>query len=313
MTRSESVLITGAAGWSGGHLVAHLREHEPSVRILGSDLRDATLPDDLQFERCDLTQPGALSALLARERPGAIAHLAAELAEDSGERLWRVNVGATVGLLESVLAVPDRYRPRILLVGSAAEYAPDERPLDECAPKQPATLYGLSKLAQTQIGLAYASNRGLDVVVARPFNLLGPGVPEVLAPGAFARGIAERLASGDARPLEVGDLSASRDFLDVRDTVAAYAALLHKGRSGCEYNVCSGVATRMQSVLDAMLERAGGRVSARSASDPARLSKVRVSVGSAERLRAETPWRPRIPLDQSIADTLDSYLRAADG
>jgi GDP-4-dehydro-6-deoxy-D-mannose reductase len=283
------------------------------VRLLGSDLRDAMLPDDLSFERCDLTRPDALSALLARERPGAIAHLAAQLAEDSGEHLWRVNVGATVGLLESVLAVPDEYRPRILLVGSAAEYAPDERPLDECAPKRPATLYGLSKLAQTQIGLAYAGNRGLDVVVARPFNLLGPGVPEALAPGAFARGIAERLATGDARPLEVGDLSASRDFLDVRDAVAAYAVLLHKGRSGCEYNVCSGVATRIQTILDTMLERVGGRVRAHSASGRARRSGGRVSVGSAERLRAETEWRPRIPLDQSIADSLDSYLHASDG
>jgi GDP-4-dehydro-6-deoxy-D-mannose reductase len=312
VTRYQSVLITGAAGWSGRHLVAHLREKEPSARVLGTDLRSATLAHGLPFEHCDLTQPGALDALLARERPGAIAHLAAELAEDSGERLWRVNVGATVGLLESVLAVPD-YRPRVLLVGSAAEYAADERPLDERAPKRPTTLYGLSKLAQTQIGLAYASTRGLDVVVARPFNLLGPDVPDALAPGAFARGIAERLAGQDAGPLEVGDLDASRDFLDVRDAVAAYALLLHKGRCSCEYNVCSGRATPLRTILDAMLERAGGRVSVRSSHDPDRPSRLRVSVGSAELLRAETSWRPCIPLDQSIADTLDSYLHASDG
>jgi GDP-4-dehydro-6-deoxy-D-mannose reductase len=306
--RIQSVLVTGAAGWCGRHLAAHLRQSAPGVRVLGSDLRDEG-PDGVAFQRADLSQPGALSGLLASERPSAIVHLAAEITGESAERLWRTNVGATVALLESVLETPG-YRPRVLVVGSAAEYAPADGPQDERSPKLPVTLYGLSKLAQTQIGLAYERTREMDVVVARPFNLLGPGLSRTLAAGAFAAGIAERLRSADSRPLEVGDLGASRDFTDVRDAVAAYATLLSEGRSGREYNVCSGRATPLQSVLDAMLVRAGARVLVKSAVASDRSAEPRVSVGNPARLRTETSWRPRIALEQSIADTLDSHLRS---
>jgi GDP-4-dehydro-6-deoxy-D-mannose reductase len=140
-------------------------------------------------------------------------------------------------------------------------YEVGTEPIDESAPLRPASPYGLSKLAQDELARRAAAEDGLDVVVARPFNHIGPRQGPGFAVSSFARQIA-LIEAGRAEPvIEVGNLDARRDFSDVRDVVAAYEALMTHGRAGRAYNICSGQDTRLADVLDALvaLARRGRR------------------------------------------------------
>jgi GDP-4-dehydro-6-deoxy-D-mannose reductase len=219
--------------------------------------------------------------------------------------MWRAHVTATVNLCE---ALASRGAPvRVVVAGSSAEYgaAGGNRRPGEDAPHEPVTQYGSCKLAQTLAALSFA--RGpVAVIAARIFNVLGPGTPDNLAPGAFARQIA-RIADGLQTPeVVVGDLSPRRDYVDARDVAAALELLMRRGLSGECYNVGSGRSMPMSSVLRGLARAAGVRVAERV--DPARRrpSEVRDLAANVRKLKA-LGWAPRIPLARSLADTLESW------
>ena len=194
-----------------------------------------------------------------------------------------------------------------MVAGSSAEYGAaggSSRP-NENAPVQPVTLYGSCKLAQTLAALSFA--RGpVSVVVARIFNALGPGTPENLAPGAFARQIA-RIAKGLQPPeVAVGDMTPRRDYVDARDVAAALEILMRRGRSGECYNVGTGRSTPMSSVLRGLAKAAGSRVAQRVDPSRRRSSEVQDLAAGTRKLGA-LGWKPRIPLERSLADTLESW------
>ena len=211
-------------------------------------------------------------------------------------------MSTTVNLLEALVA---RGAPvRVVVAGSSAEYGAaggQRRPM-ESAPAEPTTLYGAAKHAQTLAALSFARSP-LSVIVARIFNVLGPGTPGNLAPGAFAGQIA-RIAAGLQPPEAiVGDLSARRDYIDVRDTAAALELLMRRGQSGECYNVGSGRSTPMSDVLHGLAKIAHVRL--RTRVDPARLrpSEVRNLAANIDKIRA-LGWSARIELERSLADTL---------
>ncbi|MOA24531.1 GDP-6-deoxy-D-mannose reductase [compost metagenome] len=158
-------------------------------------------------------------------------------------------------------------------------------------------------------GLEQFRSHGLQVIRARAFNHTGPGQLPRFVVSAFAKQIAQIEAGRQAPVMGVGNLSARRDFLDVRDVVQAYVALMERGEAGCAYNVCSGRAVAMQTILDGFL--ANAKVGIEVERDPALFRPVDVAelVGSNEALMAATGWQPRIPLEQTLADVL-AYWRA---
>ena len=167
-------------------------------------------------------------------------------------------------------------------------------PLRETTAPRPRNPYAASKVAAEALALAYAASYGVDAVVTRAFNHIGPGQDERFAVAAFAAQIA-RAAAGGERRVSVGNLDASRDVLDVRDVCAAYVALLEGGGTAGEiYNVCSGTATTMRELLRRLIEIA--RVPVEVREDPARMrpADVPVSVGSADKLRSATGWAPHV-------------------
>jgi GDP-4-dehydro-6-deoxy-D-mannose reductase len=284
------VLVTGASGFVGRHLVPHLAAR--GWEVLATDR-----------EELDVADPSAVEAAVADAVPDAVVHLAAlsslGAASSDPPRSFRVNYAGARHLLDALA----RRAPaaRVLLVGSGEVYgalAADAPPFDEAAPLRPATLYACGKAAADLLGRTYAE-RGLAVVRVRPFNHSGAGQAPEFALAQFAKQLAE-IEKGLREPVvRVGTLESTRDFCDVGDVVAAYAALLDPRVPPGAYNVASGVERRIGDLL-ARLMRAMG-VRARIAVEAARARPATRSAGSALRLHRATGWAPRVALDAMLA------------
>lgn len=284
------VLVTGARGFVGRHLVAELAARGDEV--LATDR-----------EELDVADPAAVEDAIARARPEAVVHLAAlssvAAARSDPLRSFRVNYAGARHLLDALARRAPR--ARLLLVGSGEVYgalAPGAPPFDEAAPLRPETLYGVGKAAADLLGAAYAA-RGLAVVRARAFNHAGPGQAPHFALAQFAKQLAE-IQKGLSEPVvRVGNLESTRDFSDVRDVAAAYAALLDPAVAPGPYNVASGVEHRIGDLLERLMRAMGVR--AEIAVEAARVRPATRSAGSALRLRRATGWAPRIALDETLA------------
>lgn len=305
------VLVTGAAGFAGSHLLEHLAGSGDLVGWSRSDPAPALAPL-ARWQRMDILDGERVYDALRVLRPRAIFHCAglAHVAEswtDTAAPL-AVNVLGTHRILDAV----DRlgYTCRILVTGSSQVYAPSSEPITEDAAIAPSSPYALSKLAQEQLALRAGTAR-MEVIVTRPFNHTGPRQkPTFLAPSvAWQIALIERGAINPV--IKVGNLEPSRDVMDVRDTVRAYAALMQSGTPGCVYNVASGVARPVRTIVEALVARA--RVPIRIEHDPSRVrpSDVPVLVGNATRLMHATGWRPEISFERMIDDLLDFWRRKA--
>ncbi len=310
------VLITGAGGFVGGHLLSHLSQttdftlHGTLIDL--SEKRPSLVALCPDLWPLDLRDPAAVYDLLKTLRPERIYHLAGQAYvprsfEDPWETL-ETNIRATLNILQ---AVRDLNLPaRVLSVGSAEIYGavrPDQLPLTEEAPFKPSSPYSVSKAAQDMLTLQYALAHHLFTIRMRPFNHIGPGQNNRFAVSNWASQIAE-VELGKREPVVyVGDLSAARDFTDVRDVVRAYCLALEKGEPGGVYHVCTGQAHTMQSILDTLISMSKVPIEVRF--DPQRLrpADIPVMVGDYGRLRDRTGWKPEIPIEQSLRDVLDGW------
>ncbi len=298
----DTVLVTGAAGFVGSHLLAHLSGDEtPPRRIVAVDVRAGRTPV-ADWRECDLTQIGRTRSLLQAVRPEAVVHLASVTQGDDPAAYFSANVHAAANLLEAAAALTTP--PRVLIVGSAAQYGVTSGKhvqVDETRPTAGTTSYAVSKNLQERWALLYHRLGRVPVVCVRPFNLMGPGQPPTLVPAAFLGQVAD-VVDGKAESVRVGNTATRRDFLDVRDAVAAMWAVLGAGEEvlGRVFNIASGRAVHVQEMLDACVALAGREIPVQR--DPARFRPVDVEtiVGDASRLRDATGWRPRIPWRRSL-------------
>jgi GDP-4-dehydro-6-deoxy-D-mannose reductase len=317
------VLITGVAGFVGGHMVDCLRREAPEAVVVGLDSHPGRRAESLAIEivQADLEDASSVHAAIAQVSPDRVIHLAAQSSPqrswEDPERTLRTNVLGMLHLLEAARAQPTA--PRILAVGSADEYGLvplGELPLREDAPLRPASPYAASKVAQGYLALQYALSPGLHVVRTRTFHHTGPRRGEQFAESSFARQLAEIEAGQRPARLEVGNLEAVRDFTDVRDVVRAYWALLDRGARGEVYNVCSGRGVKLGELLQGLIAVSGLRVEVHVDSARLRAADAPILIGDPSRLRAATGWEPEIPIDRTLRDLLDYWrervgLRAA--
>ncbi len=310
--RCPRVLVTGAAGFVGRHLLSELvaAGHE----VTATD-RPAT--GVAEVRPVELRDPEALRALVRTARPDACVHLAAVSYVPDGDRdpaeLLAVNVAGTLNLLEALRR--EAPRARLLLISTAQVYgsAPSpgspNPPLDESAPTCPLTLYAISKVACEQAALAYGACHTLDVMIARPANHTGPGQSSRFVAPAFARQIVE-VAAGRLPKVRVGNLDAVRDFTDVRDVVRAYRLLLERGTAGLAYNISADTPVRIGDLLERLLALAA--VEAPVEPDPALVRPADVSIRmDTSRLRDTTGWRPLHPLDDTLSALIEEARAAA--
>jgi len=310
---SSTILVTGATGFAGRHLV-RLLAATGHVSAWGRSPTPPDLGALATWERVDLLDRDMVRAAIAALRPAAVYHLAgaAHQAESWRDTITPLegNALATTHLLDAIRRA--RLDCRVLVTGSAAVYAPSDDPIAEDGPLAPASPYALSKLAQERIAMRAVLDDGLAAIVARPFNHTRPGQSAAFAAPAFARQIA-LIEQGRLEPvLRVGNLDARRDLSDVRDVVRAYAALMARGTPGAIYNVGSGTGRTIRSVLDALVSRS--RVPVRIETDPERLrpSDVPSLVANTARLRETTGWQPEIPFERTLDDLLASWRQAVD-
>jgi GDP-4-dehydro-6-deoxy-D-mannose reductase len=271
------------------------------------------LRDQIQLVECDLRDLSSVQHLVGVSRPEWIVHLAAQSYVGSSwqtpaETLY-TNLISQVNLLETIRTqAPD---VRFLVVGSSEEYGlvqDDELPINESNPLRPLSPYAVSKVAQDLMGYQYFKSYGQQIVRSRAFNHEGPRRGDVFVTSNFARQVAEIEAGRREPTIYVGNLSAQRDYTDVRDIVRGYWLLLERGQPGDVYNLCSGCAWPIQDVLDYLISLARVRpISVKV--DPARFrpSDVPVLRGDAGKIRKELGWEPKIPFEQTLSELLEYW------
>ena len=306
------VLITGATGFVGAYLLAHLTEAYPAWQMIGTTRHDAQ--GDSRFVSCDLRDAGAVAALIERTRPEMIVHLAGQsnvpLSLTDPETTLANNILGTLHLLDACRVHAPH--ARLLVISSSEVYGPtppEAQPLREDRPLRPLNPYAVSKAAQEMLALQYAHSYNLDIVVARPFNHIGPGQTDRFVVSAFARQVVE-VERGERQAIAVGNLDAARDFTDVRDVVRAYGLLLERGERGGIYNIGQGTAVVIGDLLEMLCRLAHAAITIER--DPARLrpSEAPVMMADTTRLRQATGWQPEIPLAQSLEEIVAWWREA---
>jgi len=299
------ILVTGASGFVGQHLLPALRTAFP-----GAELHAAPF---------EITDANAADAAIDAVRPDAVVHLAAVAAIPAARldpgRAWEVNLTGTLNIARAVL---HRAPGCMLLFASSADlYGASFRsgqPLDEGALPAPLNTYAATKAA-ADLALGAMAAEGLRVVRVRPFNHTGPGQAPGFVVPAFAEQVA-RIAAGLQPPvLRVGALDPMRDFLDVRDVCAAYALCLAHADAlapGTVLNVASGQPRRVGDVLAALMHVAGVQAEVVADSGRLRPTDIPVAAGNAALARRLLGWAPAIPWDQTIADVLADWRTRVD-
>ncbi len=300
-------LVTGADGFVGPYLIGELLSQ--GYTAVGTyNAQPSSYIEGVEYHSMDILKPDEISSVFEEEQPDVIFHLAAisdvRFSIDHAQLTKKVNEEGTKNILDAALGLEKK--PTVLVIGSAHVYGiPQKVPISEDHPLHADTPYAESKIAAERLAAEY-TKKGLKVVVARSFNHIGPGQTENFVTSAFAKQIAE--IEGGADPImKVGDLSAKRDFTDVRDIVRAYVLAVQKCDGGTPYNICSRNAFSMQEILDKLLSLSKVKVSVEQ--DPARMrpSDIPLLQGDASLFCSKTGWKPAIDLDKSLSDILDYW------
>lgn len=293
-------LVTGASGFVGRYLVERLRAAQYDVTAVGGP------HDGAEYLPVDLGDLQSIRAAFDLAQPEVVFHLAAQAfvprAIEAPDETYETNVMGTARVLEALRA--NGAKARFIFISSAEVYGaqpPEAMPLRESLRPNPANPYAASKAAAEAVVLGEVHSFGLDAVIARAFNHIGPGQSDRFVVPSFAAQLAA-IARGGEPVMRVGNLDAKRDFLDVRDVVDAYVAMAESGENGEAYNVASGSAVSIREVLGELIRIAHVPVEVRD--DPARMrrSDAPLLYGSSEKLHARTGWQPRIPLRRSLQD-----------
>lgn len=305
-------LIIGAAGFVGRYLADHLqRDCGWSVSVTKLAQETFTM-DGVEVHSLDILDADAVLSLLQEEKPDYIFHLAAQ---SSVALSWKqpgltvdVNVKGCVHVLDAVRQLEPM--PRVLLIGSGEEYGHvrgEEIPLSEENALRPGNIYAATKACQNMLGKIYADAYRMPVMMVRAFNHIGPGQAPMFVVSDFCKQVAE-IEAGKREPvMRVGNLTAQREFTDVRDIVRAYALLIQKGRDGETYNVGSGHAVCIQHILDQIVALSDADICVEV--DPAKLRPVDVPMIEADirKLTEVTGWKPQIALADTLREVLDYW------
>lgn len=304
------VLVTGMAGFAGRYLARELLQSTTWTLTGIARNPPAAEPNPrVSWRALNLLDAPRLTDVIREVQPEIVIHLAAQShVPTAWERPWETyehNIHSLLNLFLGVIAA--RLTPRMLVISSNEVYGapqPGDLPLRETQVMRPNNPYAVSKAAQDLMAMQFYYSHQLPVTVARPFNHVGPGQDEKFVVPRFARMVAEIEAGRSPPVMQLGNMSAQRDFTDVRDVVRAYLALLQHPTTGGVYNVCSGAPYSIQNVLDTLLAHAGLKVEQQS--DPAKFRQVDtpVSYGDASLLRRMTGWQPEISFENTLKDML---------
>lgn len=310
----KRALVIGAAGFVGGYLIKELRKFH-DMEVFATKLPNSQWESTLaRVYDLDIMEKDDIVDLLFEIRPDYIFHLAAQ---SSVGVAWKcpgmtvdVNIKGSINVMDAIREL--YYKPRILLIGSGEEYGhieEGETPIRENNPLRPGNIYAATKVCQNMIGHIYSQAYDMELVLVRAFNHIGPGQAPLFVVSDFCKQVAEIERNLREPVMRVGNLAARRDFTDVRDVVKAYIKLVQIGIPGETYNIGRGQAIAIKDLLQMIVEKSKADIKVEI--DPAKIRPVDVPVIEADtrKIYDLTGWKPEIPLEQTISETLDYWRK----
>jgi GDP-4-dehydro-6-deoxy-D-mannose reductase len=305
----RTALVTGALGFCARHLIEKLRGRH-DLRVCGIDVAENAPSDTFldEYASIDICDQGKLEHYIQVLKPDSIFHLAGIIGDNSFN-IYNVNFVGSLHLLESLRKhAPDS---RIVLVGSSAEYgfaSPDDFPLNEDYPCRPISAYGISKHAMVLAGLNYAQRYKLKVVVARPFNIVGPGIPTTLVVGAILKRIKDSCNREGKPVIKMGNLDTQRDFVDVDDAIDAYIKMAEGDSWGKIFNICSGKPCSIRKIVEMIASFSGMSVEIEQDPMLIRHPDIKVSFGSCAKAHQAFGFYPVTDIEMTLLKTWRHYM-----
>ncbi len=311
------ILITGINGFVAQHFLTFLAKQQDNFTVLGIGRSEPTFdsnqfaPLKIEFAKVDLLNREHVGEILKDFQPQYLLHLASI---SSVGHSWKNPNDSFVNNTNIFLNLVDQIRLldipcRVLSIGSSEEYgnvSPAKLPLTEESPLNPISPYAVARVSQEMISKIYADGYGMDIIMTRSFNHIGPGQKNVFVISSFAKQLVHIANDPSAsKMVTTGDLSIIRDFVDVRDVVKAYYLLLKNGKKGEVYNICSGTGVSLQQIMDKMCAILNINITLQQDSNLIRPNDNKIIVGSAVKIKNDLGWSQDISLDKSLTDIIN--------
>lgn len=314
----KKALIIGAAGFVGNYLIDHIQKNCIWSIAVTKLEQENILFKGIEVCDLDIMEKDKVVDLLKRVRPDYVFHLAAQssvaLSWKNPDLTMDINIKGTLHVLDAVRSLD--YTPRVLLIGSGEEYGhvrPEDVPIVEDNVLRPGNLYAATKVCQNMIGKIYTDAYGMEIMSVRAFNHIGPNQAPAFVVSDFCKQVAE-IENAMRKPvLSVGNLSAKRDFTDVRDVVRAYVMLIEQGKAGETYNVGSGIAYKISELLELILSLSKADIRVEIDEEKLRPVDVPVIIADISKIYNCCGWKPEIPLASTLKETLDSWRKSIQG
>lgn len=313
----EKVLIIGGAGFVGGHLIQFLKSMK-DLSVFATKLEneqiDSSLLDEQNIINLDIRIESEVNKTLTDIKPDYIIHLAAQssvgISWKKPALTFDINVLGTINILEAVKNLENN--PRVLLIGSAEQYGvinQKDIPIKEETKAHPENPYAISKATQEALAKMYVEKLGLDIVMVRAFNHIGPGQSPIFVISDFAKQVAE-IEKGLREPvIRVGNLEVKRDFTDVRDIIRGYWLLLRKGKKGEIYNIGSGKSTEIKNMLIDLINLSSTDINYEVDKEKFRPADILDLRADISKIKNETGWKPEIDIKDSFKDILNYWRK----
>jgi GDP-4-dehydro-6-deoxy-D-mannose reductase len=312
-------LITGSSGFVAKHLINKIHSVEPTSEVIGIDVHD--LPEENTYSESpnrykhitvNLLDYEIVQTIIEDIAPNYIIHLASyssvAFSWENPVKSFMNNVNISLNILEAVRL--SNIKVRILSIGSSEQYGQilkENIPVEENCPQNPTSPYAISRVSQEKLSILYAKSYGLDIVCTRSFNHIGPYQSSKFVVSSFVKQMVHKKNSNSDNTISVGNINVVRDFTDVRDVVDCYYLLLHKGKSGQVYNVCSSRGTTLNEILNKLEVMLSLSVNIQVDNNLLRPIENDIIIGSYKKIKSEIGWSPKIHIEKSLRDIIDYW------
>lgn len=304
----KKYFITGINGFVGKYFVDYVHGVEPDSDIMGVDLGKTSKAKDIKYKSLNLCDEKAVHNTIEQYKPDYIVHLAAV---SSVAKSWEDPAGCFLNNNAAFLNLAEAIRKteinaRILSVGSSEEYGIYDKPMKENFVLHPKSPYSVARLSQEYLSKLYVDRFGLDIVMTRSFNHIGPGQSTQFVVSSFISQLVNIADKKSENKMMVGNIDVARDFTDVRDVVDAYYKILTCASNRQVYNVCSGKATKLRDIIDMASNKL--QIKPNIIIDKSRLrsNEIMVVVGDNTKIKSELGWKPKYTLEQTISDIISN-------
>lgn len=304
----KKYFVTGINGFVGKYFVDYVHGVEPDSDIMGVDLGETSKAKDIKYKSLNLCDEKAVHNTIEQYKPDYIVHLAAV---SSVAKSWEDPAGCFLNNNAAFLNLAEAIRKteinaRILSVGSSEEYGIYDKPMKENFVLHPKSPYSVARLSQEYLSKLYVDRFGLDIVMTRSFNHIGPGQSTQFVVSSFISQLVNIADKKSENKMMVGNIDVARDFTDVRDVVDAYYKILTCAQNRQVYNVCSGKATKLRDIIDMASNKL--QIKPNIIVDKSRLrsNEIMVVVGDNTKIKSELGWKPKYTLEQTISDIISN-------